>query len=121
MFDVVGKRNWFFALSALVTIPGLFFILATFFTGGKIGLQFAIDYTGGTVWVVRFADDAVSPDQVKSVMEARGLEAAVTRIGDGFVEIRTVPLGLSTAEPTPAPSVAPQAQRASMPPGAAFR
>ena len=37
MFDVVGKRNWFFALSLLVTIPGLIFILATFFTGGKIG------------------------------------------------------------------------------------
>ena len=75
-----------FALSLLVTIPGLIFILATFFTGGKIGLQFAIDYTGGTVWVVRFADDAVSPDQVKSVMEAQGLEAAVTRIGEGFLE-----------------------------------
>src|SRR3954471_6976130 len=111
MFDVVGKRNWFFALSALVTIPGLFFILATFFTGGKIGLQFAIDYTGGTVWVVRFADDAVTPDQVKSVMESKGLEAAVTRIGGGFVEIRTVPLGLSAAEPspTPPPTLAPSA------------
>ncbi|MEA2675116.1 MAG: hypothetical protein QOI92_2308, partial [Chloroflexota bacterium] len=29
MFDIVGKRRWFFILSLLVTIPGLFFILLT--------------------------------------------------------------------------------------------
>ena len=28
MYDIVGKRNWYFAFSALITIPGLIFILA---------------------------------------------------------------------------------------------
>ena len=27
MFDIVGKRNWYFAFSALITIPGLIFIV----------------------------------------------------------------------------------------------
>ena len=37
MFDVVGKRRWFFAFSLLLTIPGLIFILLTPITGGKEG------------------------------------------------------------------------------------
>ena len=28
MYDIVGKRNWYFAFSALITIPGLIFIAA---------------------------------------------------------------------------------------------
>ena len=56
MFDVIGKRNWFFAFSLLITIPGLIFILLGPVTGGKVGLQFAIDFTGGTVWTIRFED-----------------------------------------------------------------
>ena len=36
MFDLIGKRRWFFALSLLVTIPGLIFILLTPISGGKL-------------------------------------------------------------------------------------
>ena len=25
MYDIVGKRNWYFALSAILTLPGLLF------------------------------------------------------------------------------------------------
>ncbi len=46
MFDVVGKRKWYFLFSALITVPGLVFILLTPFSDA--GLQFTIDYTGGT-------------------------------------------------------------------------
>jgi len=45
VFDVIGKRNWFFAFSLLLTIPGLIFILLGPVTGGKVGLQYAIDFT----------------------------------------------------------------------------
>ena len=61
MFDVIGKRNWFFAFSLLIMIPGIIAILLGPITGGKAGLQFAIDFTGGTVWSVRFEDDADHP------------------------------------------------------------
>jgi preprotein translocase subunit SecF len=105
VFDVVGKRNWFFLLSALVTIPGLIFILITFIPGSTAGLKFAIDYTGGTVWTIRFENPDVDPAAVDTFIESRGLEAAVSRIGGGVLEIRTEPIDLGpTATPTPAPS-----------------
>ena len=53
MYDIVGKRNLWFAISAILTIPGLVFI----FLGG---LKPSIDFTGGTEWEVRYADRAVA-------------------------------------------------------------
>ena len=41
MYDIVGKRNLWFTISAILTIPGLIFI----FLGG---LRPSIDFTGGT-------------------------------------------------------------------------
>jgi len=102
-FDVIGKRNWFFALSLAVTIPGLIFILLGPITGGKVGLQFAIDFTGGTVWTIRFKDEAVTPQAVKDVFTAQGLEASVTETGDHFMEIRTREATLAAPAPTPTP------------------
>jgi len=78
VFDIIGKRNWFFALSLAVTIPGLIFILLGPITGGKVGLQFAIDFTGGTEWSIRFQDPNVLPQQVKDVFTAQGFDASVT-------------------------------------------
>ena len=102
-FDIIGKRNWFFALSLAVTIPGLIFILLGPITGGKVGLQFAIDFTGGTVWTIRFKDETVTPQAVKDVFTAKGLEASVTETGTNFMEIRTRVATLAAPEPTPTP------------------
>ena len=38
VFDIIGKRRWFFLFSGLITIPGLIFIILTPFSGGKAGL-----------------------------------------------------------------------------------
>jgi preprotein translocase subunit SecF len=104
MFDVIGKRRWFYLFSALLTIPGLIFILLSPFTDA--GLQPTIDYTGGTRWEIRFADPAVTPDQVEQVFDANGLEATAIRTGSGFIEIKTVPIGL-VVEPSPSASTTP--------------
>jgi preprotein translocase SecF subunit len=111
VFDIIGKRNWFFAFSLLVTIPGLVFILLGPLTGGRAGLQFAIDFTGGTVWSIRFEDENVAPQQVQDVFEAQGVEVVVTKSGDGFTEIRTKDTRLLPAvpAPTPSPSIDPSA------------
>ena len=69
MFDVIGKRNWFFLFSGLILVPGLIFIILTPLTNGKVGLQFSIDYTGGTVWQFTFKSPTVSLEEVKSVTE----------------------------------------------------
>jgi preprotein translocase SecF subunit len=104
VFDIVGKRRWFFLLSALITIPGLIFILLTPLTGGKEGLQFTIDYTGGTTWQIRFADPNVSADAVASVFRDNGLQAVVVKQGNGFMDIKTEAIGLLEQAPSPTPA-----------------
>ena len=104
MFDVIGKRRWFFLFSGLLTIPGLIFILLTPVTNGSVGLQFSIDYTGGTTWEIRFKDPAVSADQIKSVFVAHGIaDAEVLSTSDGYYEIQTKTAALGTPPPTPTP------------------
>jgi preprotein translocase SecF subunit len=73
VFDVIGKRNWFFLFSGIILIPGIIFILLTPLTNGKAGLQFSIDYTGGTVWQFEFKNPNASIDEVKKVIEAQGI------------------------------------------------
>jgi len=111
VFDVIGKRRWFFLFSGLITIPGLIFILLTPLTHGAVGLQFSIDYTGGTDWEIRLADAKVTADQVKTVLVAQGVQdAQVISTSGGFYEIRTKEVALAplaTATPSASPSAAP--------------
>ncbi len=100
MYDIIGKRRWLYLFSLIITIPGLVLILLTPFT--DLGLQFSIDYTGGTRWVIRFEDRSVTPEQVRAVFEEDGLAATVIREADDYLEIRTEQVvGLREA---PAPS-----------------
>jgi preprotein translocase subunit SecF len=109
MFDIVGKRRWFFAFSALITIPGLIFILLG-------GLKPSVDFTGGTVWQVRYADDPQPADVHAALVELGHPEATVRRLSDGFLEIRTEPIGLLPAQtPLPSFSLPPSASGAASP------
>ena len=64
MYDIVGKRNLWFAISAILTIPGLIFI----FLGG---LRPSIDFTGGTEWEVRYADEPTAEEMTDRARGAR--------------------------------------------------
>jgi preprotein translocase subunit SecF len=101
MYDIVGKRNWYFVLSALLTIPGLIFIALG-------GLKPSIDFTGGTVWQARYASHP-SPDALKTALASLGHpDAQVRQVDNGYLEIRTEPIDLAPA-PTPIPTPAPTA------------
>jgi len=109
VFDIIGKKRWFFAISLLITIPGLIFILLTPITNGAEGLKFSIDYTGGTEWSIKFKDTSVTPDQVRAELVTLGQDdASVTKTGQGFIDIRMSKLDLRQI-PTPSavPSAAP--------------
>jgi preprotein translocase subunit SecF len=95
MYDIVGKRNLWFAISALLTIPGLFFIVLG-------GLKPSIDFTGGTEWEVRYADEPTAAEMSAALAELGYDEAIVTQLGDGFLRIRTEPIDLIPPR-TPAP------------------
>jgi preprotein translocase SecF subunit len=102
MYDVIGKRRYFYLFSLLLTIPGLFFILISPFSDA--GLQLTIDYTGGTRWEIKFADANVTPDQVEQVFADNDLRATAIRTEGGYIEIKTEPIGLVEQEPVASPS-----------------
>jgi preprotein translocase subunit SecF len=125
VFDLVGKRRWFFLFSAIITIPGIVFIILTPLTQGRVGLNFSIDYTGGTIWEVHFAQDTPDPAAVRDVLAGAGIEGSQVAITDGpegqYVLMRMPPIGLIEATPTPspAPSAEPSASAGASPsPGA---
>jgi preprotein translocase subunit SecF len=104
MYDIVGKRRWYFLFSALITIPGLIFIVIG-------GLKPSVDYTGGTVWQVRYADQPSAAQVQAALVDLGHAEAAVKDVGGGFLEIRTDPVGLlppQTPVPTPEPTATPE-------------
>ena len=97
MIDIIGKRRYGYILSAIATLIGLVFILATLIPNGNAGLQFSIAYTGGTVWEVHFEDGTPDPNDVRAVLEDVGLsgEVAITEANDiEYVLIRTEALSL---------------------------
>ncbi len=103
MYDVVGKRNLWFAISAILTIPGIIFILLG-------GLKPSIDFTGGTEWEVRYADEPSAAEMTATLRDLGYEEIVVTELQDGFLRIRTEPIDLippETAEPSPSGSVSP--------------
>ena len=96
MYDIVGKRNLWFVISAILTIPGLLFILLG-------GLRPSIDFTGGTEWEVRYAEEPTAAEMTATLAELDYADALVTELPDGVLRIRTEPIDLTPAE-TPAPS-----------------
>ncbi len=96
MYDIVGKRNLWFTISAILTIPGLLFI----FLGG---LKPSVDFTGGTEWEVLYADAPTASEMLVTLDELGYSDAIVTALPDGFLRIRTEPIDLIPAA-TPAPS-----------------
>src|SRR3990170_2468253 len=104
MYDIVGKRNLWFAISAILTIPGLIFIVLG-------GLRPSIDFTGGTEWEVRYADEPTAAEMTTALAELEHPDALVTQLGDGFLRIRTEPIDLIPAE-TPAASASASASGA---------
>jgi preprotein translocase SecF subunit len=108
VFDVIGKRNWFFLFSGLIVVPGFIFILLTPLTNGQVGLKFSVDYTGGTVWQIQFKNPDVSLDEVKTVLVAQGVtDAEVSKDTSNMIQIRTKDQDLlpaPTLQPTANPS-----------------
>jgi len=90
MLDIVGKRGWYFLISALVIIPGLIsMIIAPGWITGDSGLKAGIDFSSGSVMSVTFRQ-AVEEDDIQQRMEALGhSEALIQRIGGTNFFIRT--------------------------------
>jgi preprotein translocase subunit SecF len=81
MIDLVGKRNWFFLISAIVIIPGII-SLAVF------GLKPGVDFSSGTAMTLNF-DKEVELSQLRQELTDLGYDRAVVQpAGEGEFFIR---------------------------------
>lgn len=81
MFRIIERRGWWFALSLIAIIPGIVYMAWSGITRGY-ALPLSIDYTGGTLWEIRFAE-AVEPGHVRQVFVDAGFpDTTVFTIGD---------------------------------------
>lgn len=74
-FDIIGKRYWFFLLSALVIIPGIISM-------GVQGFNLGIDFTGGTLLDLKF-QQPVTVAQVREVLKDYHLENSTIQLAVG--------------------------------------
>ncbi|MBC8274871.1 MAG: protein translocase subunit SecF [Chloroflexi bacterium] len=82
MIDLVGKRNWFFLISAIVIILGII-SLAVF------GLKPGVDFSSGTAMTLTF-DKEVELSQLRQELTELGYDEAVVQPaggGDFFVRL----------------------------------
>jgi len=70
MFRIVERRYWYFLLSGLIIIPGLFYLV-------RYGLRLGNDFEGGSRLDIQAADQSrVTPETVAAAYSAVGFEAA---------------------------------------------
>lgn len=70
MYDIVGRRPLWYMVSLALVLPGILFVIYSLATRGTL-LPLSIDYTGGTLWEMRFAQD-IAPADVRQVFVERG-------------------------------------------------
>ena len=85
MFDIVGRRGWWYLLSTVLLVPGVVALL----TGG---LKPGIDFTGGTLLQVRVAAETTQEDVTSAAQGAGFPEAVVQMAGesDALLRVRAI-------------------------------
>jgi len=71
MTRLASKRKLWFTISLLIIIPGL---ISLIFSGLKLG----IDFTGGTLWEVRFSEPATAIE-IESALRAAGVDNVIVQ------------------------------------------
>ena len=78
--DIVSRRNWFFLLSLLVIVPGMYFMVAR-------GFLLGIDFAGGTEFTIHFQNNPTTT-QVENAVEAENFGGSVIAAGPGTYIVR---------------------------------
>ena len=86
--DIVGKRRWFFLISALIILPGLISLMI------PPALKPGIDFTSGSALNITFAEaglqEEINEDDIRAVLTGLGHpEALIQKTGARSVFIRT--------------------------------
>ena len=68
-YDFIKWRKWAYGLTALIIIPGFAYLIAT-------GVNYSIEFTGGTEVQVSTANRTVGAAQLRTALDAGGLHGA---------------------------------------------
>jgi len=81
LFDIVGKRKWYYLLSALVIVPGLIGMIVSVFTFGT-PLRLGIDFTSGSIMELQFSQpvQATQVREVFTTLNYNGLDLQDTTV-----------------------------------------
>jgi len=71
MFKLMERRGWYFAFSTLIMLPGIIYMIWSMAVNNGRPLPLSIDYTGGTIWEIRFPE-AKQPVDVRQVFVDAG-------------------------------------------------
>ncbi|MDA8216846.1 MAG: protein translocase subunit SecF, partial [Dehalococcoidales bacterium] len=94
VIDFVGRRYWYFLLSLVIIVPGVISLLMA------PGLKLSVDFTGGTIWEMRFQQD-VPPAEVRTLFADNGLpDAVVQSSGEHMILVRAKDIESGTAAGT---------------------
>ena len=85
--NIIGRRNWFFALSLLIIVPGIISMARFHFLLG-------IDFAGGTELTVNFANHPAVADVERAVAAENDNGSVIQTTGGGYI-IRYPPLTAS--------------------------
>jgi len=99
MFDIIGKRRWYFLISALLIVPGLIAMIYSTVTFGT-PVRLSIDFTGGSLMVIKFQQPATE-DAIRDVFMSYGFTNPVVQqlgrpedntwqVRVGFTDVETV-------------------------------
>lgn len=75
MEHLASRRKIWYLLSLLVILPGLVSLLA-------FGLKLGIDFTGGTLWDLKF-DRTITTEEVKTVLGRHGFSDTTVQLSNG--------------------------------------
>jgi preprotein translocase subunit SecF len=91
-YDFIGRRRWAYAISAVFILIGLGSMVA------KGGLRYGIDFSGGTLIQVRFAEPT-PVERIRTALEAIRLgESVIQEFGDSREFLLRLPLADASAE-----------------------
>lgn len=75
MYDIIGKKNIYLGLSAIVIIASIVAI-------GMYGFKEGVDFAGGTAWQMRFEKKLKAEEVQKALAEDADLEEAIVMEGE---------------------------------------
>lgn len=87
MLNIVGKKNWYFAISLIIIIPGIISLALW-------GLKLSIDFSGGSRMTLLYPQKVTEQQvqHVKSAFEERKIEVVTVQTSDKSVVVRTKPI-----------------------------